>query len=163
MLSSQLRPLHTHVFQSIHPALAFLLSLFSQDAKICLFSCSSWLIYHLLIALTFLHSLWIFLPFPFSYFSPLLPTFPKIPAFFYFSFCTSSVGNCSSSRDFHYNPNINGSQLYITSPNLSPRTLDLLIWYLPLDGTSYLTCPNLNSTPLKTCFFPFQLVILSSY
>lgn len=156
MLSSQLRPLHTHVFQSIHPALAFLLSLFSQDATICLFSCSSWLIYHLLIALTFLHSLWILLPFPFSYFSPLLPTFPKIPAFFYSHFVQALLVIVALHVTSTTAQILMGLNSISPSPNLSPRTLDLLIWYLPLDGTSYLTCPNLNPTPSKLASFPFS-------
>lgn len=71
-----------------------------------------------------------------------------------------------SSWVIHYNPNSNGSQLCITSPNLSPRTSDLhfqlLILYLPLDSTSYSTCPNLTY-PLNLLFSLFQLVIPFSY
>lgn len=71
---------------------------------------------------------------PVSFWShlPLPPAFSRTPAFVCFSFCVFSLGAGISSHGLHCHPSTDGSQLCVTSPNLSPRTSDLRFQLLVL-------------------------------
>lgn len=107
-------------------------SVFSQDPTVCHFNSSSVLTYRFLAPLTFFHSCSDTPPVSFWSHLPLLPAFSRTPAFVCFSFCVFSLGAGISSHGLHCHPSTDGSQLCVSSPDLSPRTSDLRFQLLVL-------------------------------